>query len=253
MQNLSDFFTGILPGVELWHVALAAVILLVLAIILICALSTRNRKYDELLDEKDAQAIDAQRLREESERALAQKERALESEKAMSEEALREKEKELSALSERVKDLQSFHDEYQAIPDAQTEAGRIIREAKDHAYIVSNQTEMEYAEIIAHANEEAQTLHAAAQERLNRSHEVLKKALARASEIVETAHAEAARIVALEAPREAPLIEAPAQTDTAPEAPTQDAPETPEVPEPKEEMEDQEDVFFGTDDQTEEA
>lgn len=221
-SGILESLSNIAQMVEPWQLLIAAVILLVLALILIIALGSRNRKYDVLLDEKEQQDLTVKRMEREAEKAQEQNQIA----STAAARDLEEKDTKIVGLEDQVGELTRFRDEYQAIPDARAEANRIIREAKDHAYVVSNRTEMEYAEIIEHANQEAESIRAVAQQRLARSHEALKTALARANEIVEEAHASASRIsenaiAYMHAPS---LIEAPAEPEVeAPEAPIEAA------------------------------
>lgn len=211
MPSISGFFSSIEASVSLWQVALVALLLLILSIILICVLAGRNRKCEEMAEEKERAGYEADRIEHEHRAALSESEDALIATQTACEEELTKKDREIAALRERAADLQKFHDVYSGIPSAQSEAARIIREAKDHAYIVSNRTEMEYAEIIEHATQEAEAMNALARERLNRSHETLKKALARAGEIIEEAHAQAAKMIAVMPPEKVHLIEAPVE------------------------------------------
>ena len=133
-------------------------------------------------------------------------------------------------MGEKVRELEAFQQEYSAIPDAKAEASRIVRDAKDYAFVMVNRTDREYAEIMQHANEEAEAIRAMAQERLKHSHEALKKALSRASDIIEEAHAEAAKI-SREAYLTAPatnLLDAPQDEAQASEEFEEEAPKAPE-------------------------
>ena len=76
---------------------------------------------------------------------------------------------------------------------ARMEAARIVRDAKDYAFTVASRSDVEYAEMMRHASEEAENLRAQSQQRLDQAHDTLKKALHRATEIIAEAHAEAAR------------------------------------------------------------
>ncbi len=221
LSGFTDVINSVTSAVEPWQFLLAAAILLVLAIVLICALASRNRKFDDLLEEKEKQDYAAQRAEKEKEQLAKEKESSVRQVQAETErvveskdQQLHEKDAKIAGLENQVDELTRFRDEYVQIPDARVEASRIIREAKDHAYVVSNRTEMEYAEIIEHANQEAESIRSLAQQRLTRSHETLKAALARANEIVEEAQLTASRltkpgIAYMGAPN---LIEAPAET-----------------------------------------
>ena len=168
MAGASSVLDGFLGGVQPWQLLLAAVILLVLVIILICALSSRNHKCEALAEAQESAQREARRAQEDSQRQIEEKEKEMR--RTLSEkqdelaQVLTEKEKKLNEtqeeaqrLKENVQELTHFRDEYIQIPNAKAEATRIIREAKDHAYVVSNRTEMEYAEIIEHANQEAES------------------------------------------------------------------------------------------------
>ncbi len=229
LSGFRDVLTRLTDTAEPWHFLLAALILLILSIVLIGALARRNRRYDDLLEEREKQDYAAQRMEKERQQALGEKDSALrlaerERERALEEkdeqlrekdEQLREKDEHIAQLTGQVGVLTRFRDEYVAIPDARAEAARIVREAKEHAYLVSSRTEMEYAELIEHANQEAESIRSVAQQRLARSHDTLKAALARAKEIVEEAHATSSRlsqmgVAYVPAPR---LIEAPSEAE----------------------------------------
>ena len=219
IQGIMDYLNKLSEWVEPWQLVLGAAILLVLAIVLIIALASRNRKFDNLSDEKEKTDLAVERAAREKEKLLQEKEAAVAQVRAEGDRVIEAKEEQIGAkdstigqLETKVDELSKFRDEYIAIPNARVEAGRIIREAKDHAFVVSNRTEMEYAEIIDHANHEAESIRSLAQERLQRSHEALKAALSRANEIVEEAHGSALQIsqgsvAYMSAPS---LIEAPA-------------------------------------------
>lgn len=230
MPALSSIWDAF-ASVATWQLWTALALLLVLLIALICALASRRRRIALLLAEKERAGYEAEQLEREHAAELQEKADALQAQQDAMEEAQVRQTRTVNEVTSRAEELQKFHDEYAAIPDAQKEAARIIREAKDHAYIVSNRTELEYAEIIEHANHEAEAIRNTAQQRLNHSHEVLKKALSRASEIVEEAHAEAARIV-LEAPARMDMLEAPAEDADLPGEPERveaDASERPDA------------------------
>ena len=148
----------------------------------------------ELQEEKTRQTQAISDVERENLQALSRKDEQLRAQQRQAQEALNDKDAEIENINKNVEELTAFQNEYSVIPDARVEALRIVREAKDHAYVVSNRTEMEYAEIIEHANQEAESIRALAQQRLTRSHEALKQALARANEIVEEARSEAGRI-----------------------------------------------------------
>lgn len=99
-------------------------------------------------------------------RVLDQKQEEMLKALAEKEKRLTESREEARQLRENVEELTRFRNEYIQIPNAKAEATRIIREAKDHAYVVNNRTEMEYAEIIEHANQEAESIRSLAQQRL---------------------------------------------------------------------------------------
>ena len=211
LSGFRDVLTRLTDTAEPWHFLLAALILLILSIVLIGALARRNRRYDDLLEEREKQDYAAQRMEKERQQALGERDSALRLAERERERALED----IAQLTGQVGVLTRFRDEYVAIPDARAEAARIVREAKEHAYLVSSRTEMEYAELIEHANQEAESIRSVAQQRLARSHDTLKAALARAKEIVEEAHATSSRlsqmgVAYVPAPR---LIEAPSEAE----------------------------------------
>ncbi|MBR2571208.1 MAG: hypothetical protein IKE30_03670 [Clostridia bacterium] len=140
---------------------------------------------------------------------IAEKEAAFDAGRNALARQLEEKDERIRTLTDQLDVLSRFHEEYKVIPDARAEASRIIREAKDLAFAVSNRTEKEYTEIIDQANREAESVRGVAQARLQRSHEALKSALARANEIIEEAHLEAARFTKESYGKPLPRIEAP--------------------------------------------
>ena len=196
---------------EPWQLLAAAVVFLVLCIALFALVCRRGSQLRQLEEEKSRQSQAIGDVERENLLALSRKDEQLRAQQRQAQDALEEKDGEIAKIQEAVEELSGFKEEYSIIPDARTEALRIVREAKDHAYVVSNRTEMEYAEIIDHANTEAEAIRALAQQRLARSHEALKQALARANEIVEEARSEAVRIAKIGVNHVAPqaMIEAP--------------------------------------------
>jgi uncharacterized membrane protein len=208
MSQVNVVWGSMVAAFGSWQLLVAIVVLIVLVFTFLFSLADRNRRYDELLEQKQQQEDAARRLEDEKEQVVADT-------RTSANRAIQARDKQIDQLTDRLNELSKFRDEYRTIPDARAEANRILREAKEHAYVVSNRTEMEYAEIIEHANREAEAIRTLAQQRLARSHEALKAALARANEIVEEAHLAASRVerngvTYMAAPG---LIEAPADTD----------------------------------------
>ncbi|MEG1193536.1 MAG: hypothetical protein RSG50_09965 [Clostridia bacterium] len=218
-RNFAGAIDRLLFGVSLWQAALVATLLLVLVILLSCAVARRGRKCAQLSEEKDKESYAAQRAERAADEQAKKAGEAARRLKAKLDGEIAQKDEAICALTSSVDQLTRFHDEYAGIPDARAEAARIVREAKDHAYVVANRTEMEYAEIIDHANQEAEAIRALAQQRLTRSHEALKAALARASEIVDEAHAEATRVAQIPYTPGPGLIEAPDKQSLTGEVP----------------------------------
>jgi hypothetical protein len=99
----------------------------------------------------------------------------------------------LALAKSRIEQLERLQSEETVfITSARMEAARIVRDSKDYAFTVASRADVEYAEMMRHANEEAENLRALSQQRLDQAHETLKKALNRATEIIAEARAEAA-------------------------------------------------------------
>ena len=244
-QSASNAATGVLSALESviaslsnFQILLIIALFIVLAIILIAALVSRNRRYEETVEEVERQTRAAEDTRAEARRTLKEKEaefaqldeqrrveleqresesrarlaqqeaemneelerqraemnEALDAQRAQMNEALDAQRAELAEKEQKLEGLRQFHEEYKVVPDAQAEARRIIREAKDYAFSISNRTDREYAEIIQHATEEADAIRAMSQSMLTRSHEALRQAMARAKEIIDEARGEAETI-----------------------------------------------------------
>lgn len=197
--------------VQPWQLLLAAFILLLLVIILIGALSARSRRVRDLENARAENDNALRRAEDEARQALKQKDEELSRKKAEMDRALDESREQANQLSIQINELSTFRSQYIRIPDAKAEARRILREAKDQAFVVSSLAEMEYSEIIAQANKEAESIRDLAQQRLTQSHDALRNALDRASKIIEDAHAERNRIAGIGSYEEEDLIDSTAE------------------------------------------
>lgn len=236
MQNMIDkiagFLGGLLSAAEGIVTSLTAVqILLIIAalvalvIILICALSGANQRTEKIQDELSEKEQEFDRQRKQSLSEMEEKRFEMSDRVREKEVQLQNMQQNNEQLQEKVVELERFKADYSVIPDARAEASRIIRDAKDYAFVMGNRSDMEYTEIMEHANEEAEAIRAMAQERLKHSHEVLKKALSRAGDIIAEAHAEAARLNSeayLSAPA-AGMLEEPENVEQTPEMEDQPA------------------------------
>jgi len=207
-QAVREFFVKIYEGAQSvldasqpWQVLLVIGALLLLVLLLAIGLKVANRAGEAAamaLEESEERARaaqdEAERARERIEKAEEDKAEALERLERAKNQLLSENANQLALARTRIEQLERVQiDESAFLAGVRIEAARIVREAKDYAYTMSNRADAEYAEIMRHAGEEAEALRAMSQQRLDQAHDALKKALHRATEIVQEAHAEAGR------------------------------------------------------------
>ena len=235
VQGFSNqFYTGaqaLVKAAEPWQILLVVAALVVIVLLLAIGLKVAARSGDAA---GDALEESARQLQSAQEKAVQAEEKATKAEEKIvkaeedKQSALRKLEEtknqqitdnanQLALAKTRIDQLERMQiDETAFLAGARMEAARIVRDAKDYAFTVASRADVEYAEMMRHANEESENLRALSQQRLDQAHETLKKALNRATEIIADAHAEAARgnRAYYEAPP-ARLIE----TESAPEGP----------------------------------
>ena len=235
VQGFSNqFYTGaqaLVKAAEPWQILLVVAALVVIVLLLAIGLKAAARSGDAA---GDALEESARQLQSAQEKAVQAEEKATKAEEKIvkaeedKQSALRKLEEtknqqitdnanQLALAKTRIDQLERMQiDETAFLTGARMEAARIVRDAKDYAFTVASRADVEYAEMMRHANEESENLRTLSQQRLDQAHETLKKALNRATEIIADAHAEAARgnRAYYEAPP-ARLIE----TESAPEGP----------------------------------
>jgi chromosome segregation ATPase len=239
-QTIQDFayraYAGAQAAVgaaEPWQILLVVTALVVIAVLLAIGLRVAARSGDAVgealeesarqLSEVQAQAAQAEEKAAQAEamvsKAEVDRQTALKALEEAKDRQITESANQLALAKSRIDQLERMQiDETAFLTGARMEAARIVRDAKDYAFTVASRADVEYAEMMRHANEEAENLRALSQQRLDQAHETLKKALNRATEIIAEAHAGAAR--GNRAYYEAPptrLIDADAET--APEPP----------------------------------
>jgi len=222
---------GVVSAAEPWQILLVIAALILMLLFLAIGLWVANRSGEsavQALEEAAGKAAEAEKraavAEEKARKALAEKEEALANSEKAKNALLAESANQLALANSRIEHLERLQsDEMSFLSSARAEAARILREAKDYAFTVANRADVEYAEMMRHANEEAENLRALSQQRLDQAHETLKKALNRATEIIAEAHAEAGRVSRhmYEAPP-AQLI----NPDSAPEEAAEEAHET---------------------------
>jgi len=201
----NELYTGaqrIISTAEPWQILLVLAALVLMLLFLAIGLWVANRSGESAfhaLEEAASKAAEAEKraleAEEKAKRALAEKEEALADSEKTKNALLAESANQLALANSRIEHLERLQaDEMSFLSSARAEAARILREAKDYAFTVANRADVEYAEMMRHANEEAENLRALSQQRLDQAHETLKKALNRATEIIAEAHAEAGRI-----------------------------------------------------------
>jgi chromosome segregation ATPase len=214
----SGFYAGavdVVKAAEPWQILVVAGALILMVLFLAIGLRVANRSGENAasaLEESARQLKDAQDVASKAEekvskaeekvsqaeekviKAQAEKQEALQSFESAKSLQLAESVNQLTLAKARIEQLERLQSEETVfISSARMEAARIVRDAKDYAFTVASRTDVEYAEMMRHANEEAENLRALSQQRLDQAHETLKKALNRATEIVAEAHAEAGR------------------------------------------------------------
>ncbi len=208
-QAVQEFLTqvyagaqGVISAAEPWQILLVIAALLLMLLLLAIGLRFANRSGEsavQALEETAGKVTKAEERAaeadEKAQRALAEKEEALKSIERSKSTLLAENASQLTLAKSRIEQLERQQsDELAFLSGARTEAARIVRDAKDYAFTVASRADVEYAEMMRHANEEAENLRALSQQRLDQAHDTLKKALNRATEIIAEAHAEAGRI-----------------------------------------------------------
>ena len=206
---------GVVEGVEPWQILVLAGALVLMVLFLAIGLKVANRSSEtaaSALEESARQLKDAQDVASKAEekasqaaekvtqaeekvlKAQAEKQEALQSLESVKNLQLAENGNQLALARARIEQLERLQsEEAMFISSARMEASRIVRDAKDYAFTVASRADVEYAEMMRHANDEAENLRALSQQRLDQAHETLKKALNRATEIIAEAHLEAGR------------------------------------------------------------
>ena len=204
---------GVVEGAEPWQILVVAGALILMVLFLSIGLKVANRSSEtaaSALEESARQLKDAQDLAVKAEekasqavekvtqaeekvlKAQAEKQEALQSLESVKNLQLAENGNQLALARARIEQLERLQSEEAVfISSARMEASRIVRDAKDYAFTVASRADAEYAEMMRHANDEAENLRALSQQRLDQAHETLKKALNRATEIIAEAHLEA--------------------------------------------------------------
>jgi predicted membrane-bound mannosyltransferase len=225
-QFANGFYTGaqaVIKAAEPWQILLVVGALILMVLFLAIGLRVANRsgegammaledgqqqlktaqdqaaKADEkaVKAEEKAQKADEKAVKAEEKLTQAQQEKkeALAKLEAESSKGLQliENQNQLALAKARIEQLERLQsEETMFMTSARMEAARIVRDAKDYAFTVASRSDVEYAEMMRHASEEAENLRAQSQQRLDQAHDTLKKALHRATEIIAEAHAEAA-------------------------------------------------------------
>lgn len=217
-QIAIGFYTGavdVVKAAEPWQILVVAGALVLMVLFLAIGLKVANRSSESAasaLDESTRKLKDAQDLASKAEekiskaeekvsqaeekvlRAQAEKREALQNFESAKSLQLAEGAGQLALARARIEQLERLQSEdVSFIASARMEAARIVRDAKDYAFTVASRADVEYAEMMRHANDEAENLRGLSQQRLDQAHETLKKALNRATEIIAEAHAEAGR------------------------------------------------------------
>jgi hypothetical protein len=198
---------GVISAAEPWQVLLVVAALILMVLFLAIGLRVANRSGEaageelaehaqklQLAEDKAAKAEEkASKAEEEVVKAEEEKREALKTLESEKNRQLSENNNQMAVAKTRIEQLERMQiDETAFLAGARVEAARIVRDAKDYAYTVASRADAEYAEMMRHANEEAENLRALSQQRLDQAHDTLKKALNRATEIIAEAHAEGA-------------------------------------------------------------
>jgi F0F1-type ATP synthase membrane subunit b/b' len=195
---LDDFFTGaqgIAGGMQPWQTLLIVSALLLLLLLLGIGLKISNRAGESAAAALDENSRQLETAKSQAEAARREKDETLAKLESAKNQQLENSARQLALANVRIEQLEQIQtDETAVITASRLEAARIVREAKDYAFTMASRADIEYAEMMRHANEEADSLRALSQQQLDKAHDALKKALTRAREIVEDAHVEAARI-----------------------------------------------------------
>jgi cell division septum initiation protein DivIVA len=177
---IQELFSGMANGFEKLVSSLTSVQLLivvagmiVILIALCIALASRGRRIERMRDRIDR-----------VEHAAREKVRAAEDETGLFRRQMAEKQAQIDELTR-------FHDEYSVVGDARLQAQQIIKQAKDHAFVLVSRADKTFEEMSRQMDEEARRSHELYQEHRLRSYDMLKQARQRANEIVQEASAEA--------------------------------------------------------------
>ncbi len=210
-QFAINFYAGaqsVVKAAEPWQILLVVGALILMVLFLAIGLRVANHSGDAVamaLDEHERQLKDAQDLAAKAEEKAVKAEETVSKAQQEKQEALArlesaknlqlvENSNQLALAKSRIEQLERLQSEETVfLSSARMEASRIVRDAKDYAFTVGSRADVEYAEMMRHANEEAENLRGLSQQRLDQAHDTLKKALNRATEIIAEAHAEAAR------------------------------------------------------------
>lgn len=217
-QIAIGFYTGavgVVKAAEPWQILVVAGALVLMVLFLAIGLKVANHSGESAasaLEESARKLKDAQDLATKAEekvskaedkvaqaeekalKAQVEKREALQGFESAKSLQLAESVNQLALARTRIEQLERLQSEdVTFIASARMEAARIVRDAKDYAFTVASRADVEYAEMMRHANGEAENLRAQSQQRLDQAHETLKKALNRATEIIAEAHAEAGR------------------------------------------------------------
>jgi F0F1-type ATP synthase membrane subunit b/b' len=209
-QFANEFYTGaqsVVKAAEPWQILLVTGALILMVLFLAIGLRVANHSSDAAsmaLDEHAQKLKDAQDQAAKAEEKVAKAEEKVSKAQEEKQDAISKLESsknlqladnfnQLQLAKSRIEQLERLQSEETVfMTSARMEAARIVRDAKDYAFTVASRADVEYAEMMRHANEEAENLRALSQQRLDQAHDTLKKALNRATEIIAEAHAEGA-------------------------------------------------------------
>lgn len=203
-QWANQFYTGaqsVVKSAEPWQILLVVTALFLMVLSLAIGLKVANRSGDAAVDALEENALQLKTVQdqvaeaqEKVAKAEEDKQDALKKLESAKNQQITENANQLALAKSRIDQLERLQtDETAFLSNARMEASRIVRDAKDYAFTVASRADVEYIEIMRHANEEAENLRALSQQRLDQAHDTLKKALNRATEIIAEAHTEAAR------------------------------------------------------------
>lgn len=194
-QNLASKVT---PTQCFWVIGILVVILVVLAILLI----VRTRKYNDAVDQIDAQVDAVMKAKHDARDQIEKRQKELQDQQDQALERIARRDRENAALiQEREKAfadknaefyrLRQFYDQYKGIEDAKVEIRRLLREADEYCDEMKSRVDLNCAELLSRAQEDAQAVRDVSNALLNHARETINKAQERASAIVDGAKAEA--------------------------------------------------------------